>query len=215
MRHVHAAVRLGSMLTVLCILAGCIAHVSVNVPPLEVRVEGTDKTAGTALVVDVVAAEFYGEMEALTALVTDGIKDKYPSYERQTLRMPAATTTPLIFPGEDRYIGFMLIPPSEDTKTQRTVFFRVGANGDIHRVEVSGSTATVRKTNLAHARAALPPILQGVRPAPPSPRWDTWFEAERKFNDSLEWEQSSELSIVDLRRTPERDVLVVKINGAS
>jgi hypothetical protein len=54
----------------------------------------------------------------------------------------------------------------------------------------------------SYGECGLPrPILNG----------HVWFDAETKFNDSLEWERSSELSVVDLRRTPERDVLVVKI----
>jgi hypothetical protein len=178
---------------------------------LEVHVDA----AGQA--VDVVRAEFYGESQALVALVTDDVEDKYPSYERRTLNTPGPTT-PLIFAKEDRYIGFPLfivaIPPSEETSKSRTVFFRVASSGALYRVDVRGGIATARTTKLADARAKLPPVLKGVRPTPPDPHWHIWFDAETKFYESIEWQQSQGLSIMNVKRTPERDVLVVRIGPA-
>jgi hypothetical protein len=213
MQHARPVIRLCSVLAATATLTGCfgIAHTSVNVPPLEVRVDRPDKAIG---IVEVVRPEFYGENQALLALVTDAVDDKYPPYDRRSLRT-SANATPLIFPKEDRYIGFPLfvvgIPPSEETSKKHTVFFRIGSNGDVHRVDIRGNKVTVQKTSLATARSKLPAVLNGMRPTPPDPRWRIWFDAESKFHDSLQWEPSSELSVIELRRTPERDVLIVKI----
>jgi hypothetical protein len=200
-------------------LTGCfgIAHTWVHVPPLEVHVGTAGQTTNSDIAVDVVRAEFYGNSQALVALVTDGVEDKYPPYERRTLRT-SGTTTALTFAKEDRYVGFPLfiiaIPPSEETSRSPTVFFRVASSGVLHRVDVIGSKATARTAKLADARAKLPPVLKGVRPSPPDPQWRIWFDAETKFYESVEWQPSSGFSVIDVKRAPERDLLVVRIEPA-
>lgn len=179
-------------------------------PPLELHIERTNGAQWTHMTVEIVRPDFYGETEALLALVADVVDAAHPLYERQTMA-GSGTTTPVLFSEEHRYIGYALVPPSDDAAESRTVFLRVGPNGDIHRISIKGTRTTIRSTSWSSARAKLPQGLTGRRPVPPDPQWDVWFDSEVTFYNSLEWKPSRDLTLVELRRSSERDVLVIKL----
>lgn len=202
------------MLLITSALTGCfgIAHKFVSVPQLEVQVRTPSNSSSETL--DVIRPEFWADGQTFLAIVKDSlVRDGVP-YEWRSVTANEGFGTPVMFQKEERYIGYPVfivpLPPSAESSRNRRLFFRAGSD-EIYRISIAGDKAVAEATSLSKARASLPAALLGARPKPLTPEWRTWDEAEEEFYRNVKWTESVRLSVLQLRRDSDRDVLSLQI----
>jgi hypothetical protein len=199
-------------------LSGCvgIAHTLIPVPPLQVQLQ-TTPTATAMGQIDVLRPEFWADGQTFVALVKDSLVSDKVAYEWQAASLSKVRATEVVFPKEERYIGFpvFIIPwgPSNESSRKRRIFLRVANDDELYRVSITGDKAVIEVTSLAAARRNLPPALQGPRPVPPAPEWRAWSEAEEEFYKSITWRESRRISVNGLQRSDSRDVLSLQVGN--
>ena len=163
---------------------------------------------------DVIRPEFWADGQTFLAIVKDSLVRDGVAYEWRSVNANQGLGTPVMFQKEERYIGFPVfivpLPPSAETSRNRRLFVRNGSD-EIYRISVAGDRAVAETTSLSKARASLPAALLGARPNPPAPEWRAWSEAEEEFYRNVKWTESARLSVLQLRRDSDRDVLSLQI----
>jgi hypothetical protein len=199
-------------------LTGCvgIAHTLVSVPPLEVQLQSGPE-AGAPERVDVLRPQFWADGQTFLAVVKDSLVTDKVAYEWQPASLGDAHVAQVLFPKEERYVGFpiFIIPfaPSNESSRNRRIFVRIAREDELYRISITGNKAVSEVTSLSAARRRLPAALQGARPTPPAPEWRTWSEAEEDFYKSVNWTKSRRISVRALQRNENRDILSLQVGG--
>lgn len=187
----------------LALLAGgCgLAHVEANVPAFEVSGRATT-SHGNPAKLTIVEAGHYSEDDAFLALLVN--KPRYflktHAWKEAALRDNGAFRVEL--PKQRRYIGFVILPPRENTLHRRLIFVRLASDQFIFRLGVTGTDVRVEKIKIAHARLSMPPSMAKEYPG---------HELNRRFYDSLKWSPATNVRLVNVSRSKNRDVLKIEI----
>jgi len=198
------------------LISGCIgglAHVQVNIPPLEVS--GIVKNTNNPIYI--VVPKFYGKSGAFVSLVREDFSDD-TLFESKIINISENNEFNIRFKEENRRIGWMFpYSPSNETMESRVLFIWEKGDEFVYKIAIHGTNISVEKTNIKTLKNSLPKSLQvGTVEQWGGPR-EKQIEEEIEFYRSVRWEDTDSLSIQNLTRSSQIDKLqiVLKFNEIS
>jgi hypothetical protein len=183
---------------------------SASVPPLQVKLTLRGYSS-EGVGIDIVRPEFWLDGQTFFDFVKDSLVSDKRTYEWRSLTVKEPTTG-LVFAKEQRHIGFpffiLPLPRSGESNRNRTIFVRIEGESELYRISITGNNAIAEMTSLIDARANVPTPLFGT---------DLTVEARSKveanFYARAEWSQAHQVSVLELRRGDDRDVLSLEIEN--
>jgi hypothetical protein len=200
------------------LLAGCfgIAHSIVTVPKLDIVVASPVSLQAPRTSVEIIRPEFWAESQVFLAIVKDSLSSNDCACNVRAVPLSGPVGGEVSFPPEKRYVGFPIFiipwgPPGESSRN-RVIFLRTNPASDLYRITVVRRYVKVERCDMRLARTELPVALQGNRPSPPSPQWNSWYEAESVFYRSIQWVEADNVRVLRLDRNDERDFLSFQVH---
>lgn len=187
-------------------LAGCfgIAHVQVNVPPIEIA--GTVSKISSRSSKDsitIVVPNIYGEDNAFVDLVGERLASSH-NYNWKIIPINKDRHFITVFKEESRYIGFAPpFSPSEEEMESRLFFLWLDRSDIVYRVKLIGDRSVARKIDISAYRSAIPKIRRSD-----IKEWDLvqrQIELESNLYRKTKWKKAKEMEINSIVRDSKLD----------
>jgi len=207
-------VRALSVVTIAASISGCLglAHVSVEVPSLELSGELVNETSSLAGgSIYILLPEFYGESDAFLSITTGKLKSD-SLYQWQKIDIGQEKIFSAKFDKESRYIGFMVpFSPGKEVMESRTIFIWPTASKTMYRIRVNGNKPTVEETNIEILKDNLPESLRYEAEKKWGGPRERQIAEELEFYKKAKWDSTNDLHVVEVLRNGELDSLTIEL----